>query len=287
MLNVQQLFFSFNIFALSSIIWLQDNETFEGRKRHTQSQLRFNNSIRNILQCIDFLFFLSVTEFVTEYKLLWSQKGSNYSQKYAFKLEVFVIFSAFQSIHNETSSEIFAICMAKEYEYSEYLRIYSNALESMLTKSVRFKSNNKITQCGKNLQKKGSSLWQPSDSCKLNVRTIILHKRTIGESAVMGNDYTIGHCLSHYIQLWSFFLSIQFIDLFASKFVKNHFFYNFDGNFIKIILNDGLKDNLTFNTNGSAMNPWKVQFKYDLGRVFLQKSKYLHKKDISRTPLRS
>lgn len=198
-----------------------------GKKRHTQSQLRFNNSNRNILHCIDFLFFLSVTEFVTEYKLLWSQKGSNYSQKYAFKLEVFVIFSAFQSIHTETSSEMFAICIAKEYEYSEYLRIYSNALESMLTKSVRFKSNNKITQCGKNLQKKGSSLWQPSDSCKLNVRTIILHKRTIGESAVMGNDYTIGHCLSHYIQLWSFFLSIQFIDLFASKFVKNHFFLQF------------------------------------------------------------
>lgn len=96
-----------------------------GKKRHAiaaenqQQQPKYSTMHR-----YSFFSPASVSEFVTEYKLLWSQKGSNYSQKYAFKLEVFVIFSAFQSIQTETSSEIFAICIAKEHEYSEYLRIF-------------------------------------------------------------------------------------------------------------------------------------------------------------------
>lgn len=90
----------------------------------------------------------------------------------------------------------------------------------------------------------------------------------------MGNDYTIVIIFTRKV-FFSRFISLIYLQVNSWK---NQFFYNFDGNFIKIILNDGLKNNLTFNTNGSPMNPWKVQLSNTIWAAFFFENIFAQKR---------
>lgn len=150
-LNVEQLFFSFNIFASSSIIWLRDSKTKPRKKSTTIRsflQLSTANKSQHFPRHMDSLFYAGFGRNINYFE---AKKASNYFPKYSFQLKVFVIFS--WNAHIKIFPEIFAIWAkknpmhAKIHEYLEYLRIFK-WWKILVGKPVRFYLINKKTQCG-------------------------------------------------------------------------------------------------------------------------------------------